>query len=171
MQKNILRNPGISALFVSLFAVALPSMAEEDTKPVTAYSPYNLTLSTSVATSHFHPSPEHNNRQELIHLEWNYDKNLVVGGAAFKNSYNQDTQLVYWGAKFRPLDSTPNLYIKVIGGLIHGYKNQYQDNIPLNNFGTAPVVLPSIGYCYKHFCTEVIVFGTAGAMWTAGVRF
>jgi hypothetical protein len=171
MQKNIMHNPCISALFASLCSVALPVLAQEDTAPVTPYSQYNLTLSTSVATRHFHPSPEHNNHQGLINLEWNYDKHFVVGGATFSNSYNQDTQLVYWGAKFRPLDSTPDLYVKVVGGLIHGYKDQYQDNIPLNNYGTAPVILPAVGYCYKHLCTEVIVFGTAGAMWTAGVRF
>lgn len=171
MQKNIRHNSGISALLAFLFAVAIPAQADEDTKPATAYSPYNLILSTSVATRHFHPQPEHNNHQELINLEWNYDKNYIVGGAAFKNSYNQDTQLVYWGAKFRPLDSTPDLYLKVVGGLLHGYKGEYQDNIPFNKYGTAPVILPAVGYCYKHVCSEVIVFGTAGAMWTAGVRF
>lgn len=176
MQKNILHNPGISAMFALLLAAAIPAKAQEleDTSPtsfINPYSPYNLTLSTSVATRHFHPSPEHNNHQDLIHLEWNYDKDYVVGGATFKNSYYQDTQLIYWGAKFHPLESTPEMYIKVVGGLLHGYKGEYQDNIPFNQYGTAPVILPSIGYCYKHLCTEVIVFGTAGAMWTAGVRF
>ncbi len=171
MKKNILHNSGISALLALLFAVTLPAQADENTKPVTPYSPYNLILSTSVATRHFDPSPEHNNDQHLINLEWNYDKQYIVGAAAFKNSYRQDTQLVYWGAKFRPLDSTPDLYVKVVGGLIHGYKDQYQDNIPFNKYGTAPVILPAVGYCYKHLCSEVIVFGTAGAMWTAGVRF
>ena len=171
MQKNILHNSGISALLVLLFAVAIPVQAEENTPLDTSYSPNNLTLFTSVATRHFSPSPEHNNHQGLINLEWNYDKNYIVGGATFKNSFRQDTQLVYWGAKFRPLDSTPELYVKVVGGLLHGYKDQYQDKIPLNKYGTAPVILPAVGYCYQHLCTEVIVFGTAGAMWTAGVRF
>jgi hypothetical protein len=169
MQKNITHS--ITALFALLFAMAVPAQAEENTQPDASYSPNKLTLSTSVATAHFHPSPEHNNHQDLILLEWNYDKDFVVGGATFKNSYYQDTQLVYWGAKFRPLESTPEMYIKIVGGLIHGYKDQYQDKIPFNKYGTAPVILPSIGYCYKHLCTEVIVFGTAGAMWTAGVRF
>jgi hypothetical protein len=171
MQKNIMQYRGISALFVLLFAIALPAHAEENPRPDNAYSPYNLTLSTSVATKHFDPSPIHNNTQHLINLEWNYDKNYIVGGAAFKNSYRQDTQLVYWGAKFHPLDSAPDVYLKVVGGLLHGYKDQYQDNIPFNKYGTAPVILPAVGYCYKHLCTEVIVFGTAGAMWTAGARF
>ena len=171
MQKNILHNSGISALLALLFAVAIPVQAEENTPLDTSYSPNNLTLFTSVATRHFSPSPEHNNHQGLINLEWNYDKNYIVGGATFKNSFRQDTQLVYWGAKFRPLDSTPDLYVKVVGGLLHGYKDQYQDKIPLNKYGTAPVILPAVGYCYQHLCTEVIVFGTAGAMWTAGVRF
>ncbi len=171
MQKHILHSPSISFTLALLFLVTTPAHAQEERQTVTSYSPYNLILSTSVATRHFNPQPLHNSKQGLINLEWNYDKHYVVGAAAFSNSYNQDTQLVYWGAKFRPIESTPDLYVKVVGGLIHGYKDQYQDNIPFNKYGTAPVILPAVGYCYKHLCTEVIVFGTAGAMWTAGVRF
>jgi hypothetical protein len=134
-------------------------------------SPYPFTFQTSVVTRHFHPDPEHNNHQKLLNLEWNYKDDLLVGAAYFRNSFRQPTTLVYWGAKFRPMDSMPEAYIKVVAGLIHGYKGEYQDNIPFNQLGTAPAILPSVGYCYKQFCSELIVFGTAGAMLAAGVRF
>lgn len=151
--------------------LALPVHAADSASSATDYSPNNLFIATSIATRHFDPDPIHNNTQHLLNLEWNYEKDYVVGGATFRNSYRQPTQLIYWGKKFRPLDSTPDLYVKVVAGLIHGYKGEYQDNIPFNKYGTAPAILPAVGYCYKHVCSEVIVFGTAGAMWTAGVRF
>ncbi len=134
-------------------------------------APHNVYFSTSIATRHFRPDPAHNNTQHLLNLEWNYRDNTVVGGAHFKNSYRQPTTLLYWGKKYHPFDASPNTYVKVVGGVIHGYKDEYQDKIPLNKYGTAPVILPAVGYCYKQLCTEVIVFGTAGAMWTGGVRF
>lgn len=143
--------------------------AADVTAPESA--PHNIYFNTSIATRHFHPDPIHNNTQHLLNLEWNYRDNTVVGGAYFKNSYRQPTTLIYWGKKYHPFDAAPNAYIKVVGGLIHGYKDEYQDNIPLNKYGTAPAILPAVGYCYKQLCTEVIVFGTAGAMWTGGVRF
>ena len=164
------------AALVAVFILSIPSMSafaqtvEADTAPPES-APHNIYFGTSIATRHFRPNPEHNNTQHLLNLEWNYRDNTVVGGAYFKNSYRQPTTLVYWGKKYHPFDASPNTYVKVVGGLIHGYKDEYQNNIPLNKYGTAPVVLPAVGYCYKQLCTEVIVFGTAGAIWTGGVRF
>lgn len=156
------------------FAGTLPAAASDtvlDTDVAPESAPHNMYFATSIATRHFRPDDAHNNTQHLLNLEWNYRDNTLVGAAHFKNSYRQPTTLVYWGKKYYPFDVSPNTYVKVVGGLIHGYKDEYQDKIPLNKYGTAPVILPAVGYCYKQLCTEVIVFGTAGAMWTGGVRF
>jgi hypothetical protein len=142
-----------------------------DLEPSRADDPHPLYFQTSVATRHFHPSDTQNNHQDLLNLEWNYKDNLIVGGAWFRNTFEQPTKLVYWGAKFHPVDAVPDAYVKVVAGLIHGYKGEYRDKIPFNGSGTAPVILPSVGYCYKRACSELIVFGTAGAMLTAGVKF
>jgi hypothetical protein len=158
-----------SAIAALLLACALPCLAETGTPLID--DPYSFNLQTSVATRHFHPSPTQNNHQDLLNLEWNYQKDMLVGAATFRNTFRQQTELVYWGAKFRPVDSTPDLYIKVVGGLIHGYEGQYRDKIPFNGSGTAPAIIPAVGYCYKQVCSELIVFGAAGAMATAGVRF
>jgi hypothetical protein len=142
-----------------------------DATGTTAENSYPFTLQTSVATRHFHPSSTQNNHQALLNLEWNYKPDVMIGAASFLNTYEQHTQLVYWGMKFRPLDAAPEAYIKVVAGLIHGYKGKYRDSIPFNQLGIAPAVLPTFGYCYQQLCSELIVFGAAGAMWTAGVRF
>lgn len=159
------------ALVCALLATALPFAQAEQTSYDSALEPYRFTLQTSVATRHFHPDPEQNNHQDLLNLEWNYDSNFLVGAATFRNTFRQSTQLVYWGAKFHPIKTVPGMYVKVVGGLLHGYEGEYRDKIPFNKYGTAPVILPAAGYCYKQVCSELIVFGTAGAMLTAGVRF
>ncbi|HRL74969.1 MAG TPA: hypothetical protein PK440_00355 [Candidatus Accumulibacter phosphatis] len=52
---------------------------------------------------------------------------------------------------------------------MHGYKGQYQDKIPFNGSGYAPAIVPAVGYCYQRVCSELVLFGTAGAMLTLGV--
>lgn len=56
-------------------------------------------------------------------------------------------------------------------GLLRGYQGEYRDKIPLNHLEIAPAVLPSIGVQWGRFESDLIVFGTAGMMVTAGVRF
>lgn len=159
-----------SALAFLLLGASMLTAHAEQTSNDSLREPYHFTLQTSVATRHFRPNPTQNNHQDLLNLEWNYDRNLLVGAATFRNSFEQSTQLVYWGAKFHPIASVPGAYVKVVGGLLHGYRGEYKDKIPFNKYGTAPVILPAAGYCYKQVCSELIVFG-AGAMLTAGARF
>lgn len=160
---------GSTLALLLLSACISPALADQSA-PDSLQEPYHFTLQTSVATRHFRPNPTQNNHQDLLNLEWNYDSNLLVGAATFHNTFKQSTQLVYWGAKFHPIASAPGAYIKVVGGLLHGYRGEYKDKIPFNKYGTTPVILPAAGYCYKQVCSELIVFG-AGAMLTAGARF
>jgi len=128
-------------------------------------------LQTSVYTKHFHPNPEHNNHQNLLGLEYQRADQWVVGASAFDNSFGQPTQYVYFGKLFRPLESAPLLHVKLTGGLLHGYKDQYRDKIPLNSRGVAPVLIPAIGLSGKHVSGEVNFFGFAGVIVTMGVLF
>jgi hypothetical protein len=124
---------------------------------------------TSVYTKHFHYNAAHDNHQNLIQGEWNITEKWLAGVSLFDNSFGQDTQYVYGGYRFRPLETLQPLFIKVTAGLVHGYNGQYQSKIPFNNSGTAPVIIPSVGYCLSRFCSEVVFFGAAGAMVTFGV--
>jgi hypothetical protein len=126
-------------------------------------------LETSVYTKHFHYDPAHDNHQDMILGEWNVTEQWLVGAAEFNNSFGQASQYVYGGYRFRPFESLQPLYFKLSAGLVHGYEGQYQNKIPLNNSGIAPVIVPSVGYCLSRFCSEVVVFGTAGALVTFGV--
>jgi hypothetical protein len=61
------------------------------------------------------------------------------------------------------------LYFKLSAGVLHGYTGPYQHKIPLNDSGIAPAIVPSVGYCLNRFCSELVVFGAAGALLTFGV--
>lgn len=130
-------------------------------------------VQTSLLTRHFSPDPEHNNQQHLISLELHNPQRWLAGAAWFKNSYNQPTWYAYVGREF-PLwkvSEEINVRAKLTGGLLHGYKDEYRDNIPFNRYGTAPALLPSIGIQWGRFESDLIVFGTAGMMVIGGLRF
>jgi len=126
-------------------------------------------LETSVYTKHFSSDPNHDNHQNLILFEWNITEQWLFGASVFDNSFGQSSQYVYGGYRFRPFEKAQQLYFKVSAGIVHGYSGEYQNKIPLNSSGFAPVIVPSVGYCINRFCSELVIFGTAGALITVGV--
>jgi len=129
---------------------------------------------TSVATIHFSSDPDHDNSQSLIYGEYRLNEHWLggqwlVGASAFDNSFGQSSQFVFGGLLWRPFEQTPQFYVKVAAGILHGYSGEYQDKIPYNSSGFAPGIVPGVGYCYRRFCGEMILFGTAGLLWTFGM--
>ncbi len=125
-------------------------------------------VQTSLYTRHFDHDPDHNNRQNLINIEYQRQDEWLLGAAAFRNSFDQPSQLAYFGKRWYPSSSWPQAHVKFVVGLLHGYKPPYDEKIPFNSSGIAPVILPAIGWSHKQFATEIIVFGTAGVLWTVG---
>ncbi|MFD2229586.1 sn-glycerol-3-phosphate transporter [Alkalimarinus sediminis] len=126
---------------------------------------------TSLYTVHYDPQDEHNNKQELINVEFQKASQWLGGLALFKNSFGQSSQFAYLGYNWTIPYTREFMYFKFVGGLMHGYDGQYKDKIPLNQAGIAPAVLPSIGVKYKRVHSEIALFGAAGAMWTIGFNF
>jgi len=149
-------------------AMAESRAAEAGGPPQGRITGWNLQV--SLYTRHWDPSPEHNNHQHMINLEARLRDDWLAGLSVFENSFYQDTQLAYVGKTWSLLDS-PNWYFKVIGGLIHGYKEPYQDKIPLNGLGVAPAIIPTLGYRRRHLMIEAHFAGLAAVTLTAGVRF
>jgi hypothetical protein len=123
---------------------------------------------TSAVTVHFDPNPDHNNDQQLLNVEWQNRGRWVLGGAYFQNSFGQPCQYVYGGRMWRPFARQSSLYLKLTGGVVHGYKGTYQNNIPLNGLGVAPALLPAVGFSGRRFASEVVMFGTSGLMFNVG---
>lgn len=126
-------------------------------------------LQTSVYTRHFSPDSKHNNNQDLIGIERNEDSGLVYGVATFRNSFSQRSFYTYAGKRFDS-DTYP-VYLKLTGGLLQGYRGEYKNKIPLNRFGIAPVIIPSVGAHYGPVAAELVLLGFNAAMITTGVRF
>ena len=125
---------------------------------------------TSVHTAHFDSEPDHSNHQKLINLETWLDNGWHFGLAFFDNSYKQSSQYIYAGKSWRIADSEM-FYWRLTGGLVHGYKEPYEDKIPLNGLGVAPVLIPSAGLKYKRVFAEVQLLGLSATMVTVGVTF
>ena len=65
-----------------------------------------------------------------------------------------------------PFDSAPSLFIKITGGIIHGYKFPFNKKIPLNNrHGWGITAIPALGYDFnRNWGAQVNVLGNAGVM-------
>lgn len=126
-------------------------------------------VQTSVHTIHFTPDDRHNNFQKLVDIEYWRPDNWLAGGAWFLNSFGQPSQYLYVGRLWRPSEAWPGAYVKLTGGVLHGYKDEFRDKIPFNKSGYAPAILPSIGFSGRRFAGELLLFGNSGLMVTVGV--
>ena len=128
---------------------------------------------TAYYTWHFHYDANH---KQSVTGDLTYRTDLywlggqVIGGfALFTNSFGQFSQYAYGALQWRPLQEYPAGYVKVSAGLVHGYSGEYKDKIPFNDYGVAPVVIPSVGYCWNRYCGEFILLGFNAMQFTVGV--
>lgn len=132
-----------------------------------------LRFRTSVYTAHYNPKPEHNNHQKLINVEYIRPDDWLVGLAVFHNSFGQPSQYLYVGKDWTLWQPHPDWRLRgtLTAGLLHGYKGEYKNKIPLNNLGVAPAILPTLGLQYKNVFVEAHLFATAGVMTTVGFTY
>ena len=117
---------------------------------------------------HYHHDSEHADYSWLIGAERQSPSHWLVGASYFNNSFNQKCQYFYFGKSW-PLESIDNnLYFKLSGGVLLGYKEPYENKIPYNNNGVAPGVVPALGYRFGDFNVQINLLGTAAVMFTAG---
>jgi|GEM_PF-214909 len=125
---------------------------------------------TSIYTYHWSSDPDHVSNSQLLDLEFETTTKWIYGFAYFQNSFGQPSQYLYAGYSW-PLFKTDWAYVKLTGGVLHGYKDPYEDKIPLNGLGVAPAIVPSLGIKYKRVFTELQILGTAALTWTVGFNF
>lgn len=149
-----------------------------------------LLLQTSLYTRHFSKDPDHTESQRLLNLEWTFAETdndsitrpaggdwrdeirWLVGGATFKNSFNQQSTYLYAGGRYDYFETNSmRAYAKLTAGILHGYRGEFRDKIPFNRLGVAPAILPAFGVEYHRVNLELIPFGTAGVMFNIGYVF
>lgn len=123
-------------------------------------------------TWHFHYDEDHQ-QSYLADFEYRFDKTWLggqwIGGfSLFQNSFGQFSQYVYGALQWRPWQEHPQAYVKVSAGLLHGYAGEYKNKIPFNDYGTAPAIIPSVGYCWNRYCGEFVLLGLNAALFTVG---
>jgi len=125
---------------------------------------------SSLYTTHYDPKPEHVNDQNMLGFEIETEEKQVFGLSVFDNSFGQKSKYLYMGQKWHNF-SSERAYFKLTGGLLHGYKEPYDDKIPFNDLGVAPVLVPTFGYQHKGLAIEFSQLGLAAGMITAGFTF
>ena len=124
----------------------------------------------SLYTTHYDPKPEHVNHQNMLGFELETGEKQVYGLAIFDNSFGQNSEYLYTGKKWHNFRSE-RMYFKLTGGLLHGYKEPYENKIPLNDLGIAPALVLTLGYQHKGLVIEFSQLGLSAGIITVGFAF
>lgn len=132
----------------------------------------NICLQTDILTQHWE-TQFYNEDPSLVVLEYHKDNSKLYGIASFENSFYQSSWYVYKGKTYSIYQNQDfRLRWKVTYGIVHGYDDEggnYGGFI--NQLGTFPAILPTIGFNYKHLVVELIPLANEGFMITSGLRF
>lgn len=129
---------------------------------------WSLTVGHRVV--HYQSDPAHHERPGLIALAYSPSRSdLFFGAATFRNSFRQRSVYAYAGKRYASPDLP--MYLQLTAGLLSGYRGEHRDKIPLNRFGVAPAVIPSIGFAHDRYRGEVSVLGKSGLLFGWGVDF
>lgn len=131
------------------------------------------------AAYHFNPSEEHVNANHLVAVElltsrWTYwgAERSLAGLALFDNSFGQFSQYLYVGLEWDLARvAGGDIYVNATAGLLHGYKEPYQDKIPFNDLGVAPVIIPTLGWRHGNLALTVSLLGGNGLLAGIAWRF
>ena len=108
----------------------------------------------------------------LLGIEREEADGWIWGFSAFRNSFGQASAYAYYGYRWDNLFGVPALYAKLSGGIIYGYKGQYEDKVPFNHDGFGLGIIPAIGYrLTPKDALQVGALGTAGLIFTYNRRF
>ncbi len=120
---------------------------------------------------HFSQSENHQGPPVLFSAEIQKPSKLYYGLSLFNNSFGQFSQYLFVGKEFRLDQYVSGMRSKISVGLIHGYKDEYQNKIPFNDLGIAPAIIPGIGYQKKKWGFDVYLMGAAGLLFDVGYEF
>jgi len=152
----------VLGMIVTLLPIAVlaqvndPTETTPEAKTRWQFSPY---------TYHFTPDDKHKN-VVMIGLERELPNAKLEGITLFTNSFGQPTIYFYpWGRVYRAFGGVGNLSFKWTAGLLYGYKDPYEDKVPLNYGGLSPALIPALAYDFKSgWSAQVNFLGTAALM-------
>ena len=120
---------GLALALAQGSAGAQPAPSDSGSRALSGWtfgvSPWTVHYSQARKEHDFEPDTQRHSYVWLVQAEKALDERHIAGLALFKNSFGQPTQYLYYGWQWRPLDSAPGLFVKLTGGVIHGYKEPY----------------------------------------------
>jgi len=107
----------------------------------------------------------------LLGLERSKSDGSLFGFSAFNNSFGQPSVYAYYGHTWNEPFNVSNVYIKLSGGVIYGYKGEHKDGVPFNHNGFGLGVIPGLGYrLTPKDSVQVNMLGTAALIFTYNRR-
>jgi hypothetical protein len=108
----------------------------------------------------------------MLGLEGGTFDGPVWGAAAFSNSFGEPCAYAYVGWRFDALFGVPNLFAKLTGGLLYGYKGKYERKVPFNHDGWGVAAIPAVGWrITPKDSIQFGLLGTAAAFFAYSRRF
>jgi hypothetical protein len=105
-------------------------------------------------------------------IEYHKGNHWFGGFSAFNNSFGQFTQYLYLGKQFHPWNSHPHLRLKVSAGIVHGYRDEHYDTLPIRWGGSWGLgAVPSIGYQKGRVGYDAAILGVGGLLFLVGYSF
>lgn len=122
-----------------------------------------LSLQMSPYTLHFSSDSKHENVY-MAGLEREHANGKLDGLVLFSNSFGQESVFIYpWGGVYKNIWGVKPLSFKWTAGLLYGYKEPYEDKVPLNYKGFSPGVILALAYEFRPgWSAQVDMLGTAG---------
>jgi hypothetical protein len=122
-------------------------------------------------TASFGPYTRHtgkgiyNSKPKLRGLEWETGDRWTIGALTFKNSFWQPCWFAFGGRRMTFNGGNDGWFVKIVAGVIHGYKAPWANAVSLNYRANCPAVIPSVGCKFRHVTVQLVVFGVnAGQM-------
>ena len=152
-------------LVLLIFLLSKPAIAEESEAERVRYY---VQIGGYI---HFSSREEHDGPPVLVAVERSKSSNYYYGLALFNNSFNQFSQFLYFGREFPWQRVHETFRFRLSFGLVHGYRDEFEDELPLNYKGFSPGLVPSIGFKRNRVGFDMALLSNAGMTFSVGYEF
>ena len=118
--------------------------------------------------AHFSSSDEHQGPALYFGAEVQKPSQRLYGLGLFNNSFGQFSQYLYFGKQYNLPRVHQNLHFKLTAGIVHGYKEEHRDDLPITFGDFAPFITPSIGLHDDHWSADLVLLGIRAVMVNIG---
>ncbi len=152
----------VTALIVSCFAGS--TLAQQSSTPEAGAASV-VRLQFSPFTYHYTYDTAHSD-VVMLGLEREYPDAKLEGITLFSNSFGQPSIYLYpWGHVYHSIAGIEPLSFKWTAGLIFGYRDPYENKVPLNYRGFSPGFIPALAYEFKPgWSAQLSFLGNAALM-------